>query len=314
MAASTVRQAHVVIGGALSAAVRWGWIATNPARRAERPRQAARPAARHGLHRQSRVDRMGPQRGTAGAAAGPHRHRYRRQPVATSSAASTPRTLARARGQPELHRLRAGRHPRGCHRRRAHRGLRMAVGVPVRWRRHPGRDPAGRALPTRIAGLPARSPTPSGAGTSQRPRPQAGPPTARWIARTNRDVHAYREHVHPAPRPRPAARDAPAVGIVPAGDGRVLLRHQLDPHPARASRALGHPRSPLTIAFAFAAIIGVFVNGCVAGLYALAAVAYDTGVRATGVGTAIGIGRIGAILSPTVAGALLDNGWTPTSL
>jgi hypothetical protein len=58
----------------------------------------------------------------------------------------------------------------------------------------------------------------------------------------------------------------------------------------------------------------VFVDGCVAGLYALTAVAYDTGVRATGVGTAIGIGRIGAILSPTIAGALLDSGWTPESL
>src|SRR4051812_33151291 len=35
---------------------------------------------------------------------------------------------------------------------------------------------------------------------------------------------------------------------------------------------------------------------------------------ATGVGTAIGIGRIGAILSPTIAGGLLDVGWTPESL
>jgi len=40
MAASTVRQVHAVISGALSAAVRWDWIATNPARGAVRPRQA----------------------------------------------------------------------------------------------------------------------------------------------------------------------------------------------------------------------------------------------------------------------------------
>jgi integrase len=39
MAASTVRQVHAVISGALSAAVRWDWIATNPARGAQRPRQ-----------------------------------------------------------------------------------------------------------------------------------------------------------------------------------------------------------------------------------------------------------------------------------
>jgi benzoate transport len=72
--------------------------------------------------------------------------------------------------------------------------------------------------------------------------------------------------------------------------------------------------SSLTVAFTLAAVIGVFVNGCIAGLYALTAVTYDTRVRATGVGTAIGIGRIGAILSPTVAGTLLDAGWTPESL
>lgn len=39
MAASTVRQVHAVISGALSAAVRWGWLTSNPARGAQRPRQ-----------------------------------------------------------------------------------------------------------------------------------------------------------------------------------------------------------------------------------------------------------------------------------
>src|ERR687893_1908724 len=39
MAASTVRQIHAVISGALSAAVRWDWLESNPARLAQRPRQ-----------------------------------------------------------------------------------------------------------------------------------------------------------------------------------------------------------------------------------------------------------------------------------
>ncbi|MGH3565035.1 MAG: site-specific integrase [Pseudonocardia sp.] len=39
MAASTVRQIHSIISAALSAAVRWDWIAANPARVAQRPRQ-----------------------------------------------------------------------------------------------------------------------------------------------------------------------------------------------------------------------------------------------------------------------------------
>jgi integrase len=39
MAASTVRQIHAIISGALGAAERWGWIASNPARIARRPKQ-----------------------------------------------------------------------------------------------------------------------------------------------------------------------------------------------------------------------------------------------------------------------------------
>lgn len=70
----------------------------------------------------------------------------------------------------------------------------------------------------------------------------------------------------------------------------------------------------LAAAFAAGALIGLFVNGCVAGLYALTPNVYDGAVRATGVGTAISIGRIGAILSPTIAGALLDSGWSPQHL
>ncbi|MFI9629710.1 MFS transporter [Streptomyces sp. NPDC052042] len=68
--------------------------------------------------------------------------------------------------------------------------------------------------------------------------------------------------------------------------------------------------SALGAAFALAVLIGVFVNGCVAGLYALTATLYDTGVRATGLGSALAIGRIGSILAPTVAGGLLDGGWS----
>lgn len=39
MAASTVRQIHSMISGALSAAVRWDWLESNPARAAQRPKQ-----------------------------------------------------------------------------------------------------------------------------------------------------------------------------------------------------------------------------------------------------------------------------------
>ena len=70
----------------------------------------------------------------------------------------------------------------------------------------------------------------------------------------------------------------------------------------------------VAIAFAIGIVIGVFVNGCIAGLYALTPVVYPAAVRATGVGWAIGVGRIGAILSPILAGLLLDAGWSATQL
>lgn len=72
--------------------------------------------------------------------------------------------------------------------------------------------------------------------------------------------------------------------------------------------------SSLALAFVVAAVIGLFVNGCVAGLYALTPTSYAPEIRTTGVGTALAIGRSGAILAPTLAGALLDGGASPQSL
>ncbi|MBC2588219.1 MULTISPECIES: MFS transporter [Rhodococcus] len=70
----------------------------------------------------------------------------------------------------------------------------------------------------------------------------------------------------------------------------------------------------VVVAFALGALIGVFVNGCIAGLYAITPSVYAPSVRATGVGWGIGVGRLGAIASPIVAGALLDLHWSPTQL
>ena len=58
----------------------------------------------------------------------------------------------------------------------------------------------------------------------------------------------------------------------------------------------------LTIAL-FAAVAGV--DGANIGMFALAASLYDTPIRSTGVGWAIGIGRAGSIMGPIVGGALL---------
>lgn len=70
----------------------------------------------------------------------------------------------------------------------------------------------------------------------------------------------------------------------------------------------------LTLSFALVLVIGVLVNGCVAGLYALTPSLYSTEQRVTALGWGIGIGRVGAIISPLVAGRLIDASWKPADL
>jgi MFS transporter, AAHS family, 4-hydroxybenzoate transporter len=58
-------------------------------------------------------------------------------------------------------------------------------------------------------------------------------------------------------------------------------------------------------------VLGVAIQGAQAGLNALAANFYPTTVRSTGVGWALGVGRIGSIVGPAIGGMLLSMGWTP---
>lgn len=70
----------------------------------------------------------------------------------------------------------------------------------------------------------------------------------------------------------------------------------------------------LALAFAMGIIVGMLINGCIAGLYTLVPASYAPQTRGTGVGWAIGIGRFGAILAPLTAGALLDAAWSAGQL
>jgi MFS family permease len=78
--------------------------------------------------------------------------------------------------------------------------------------------------------------------------------------------------------------------------------------------AFGYFTSTLTAAFIIAFGIGAFIFASMAGLYAFAPIIYPASVRTTGMGWSIGIGRVGAILAPLIAGVLLDNGWSPANL
>ena len=60
----------------------------------------------------------------------------------------------------------------------------------------------------------------------------------------------------------------------------------------------------------FFCLIGFFIQGGFVGLYAVAARVYGTEIRSTGIGWAIGFGRLGAILGPYIGGLLISNGAT----
>ena len=68
------------------------------------------------------------------------------------------------------------------------------------------------------------------------------------------------------------------------------------------------------LAFSSGVLVGMLINGCLAGLYTVAPQVYGPRLRTTGVGFGIGVGRAGAILAPIVVGILLDAGWSPTQL
>ncbi len=77
---------------------------------------------------------------------------------------------------------------------------------------------------------------------------------------------------------------------------------------AGAMAWLGVVGHDLRLALAAGFIVGVFVVGGQFLLYGLSAEPYPTALRATGVGFAVGVGRLGSIAGPLFAGAVLAAG------
>ena len=74
-----------------------------------------------------------------------------------------------------------------------------------------------------------------------------------------------------------------------------------------ASLALMHVSFPVMVAMTFGT--GLMIIGAQGGLNALAARFYPVSVRSTGVGWALGVGRIGSIVGPLIGGTFLTIGW-----
>lgn len=83
---------------------------------------------------------------------------------------------------------------------------------------------------------------------------------------------------------------------------------------ALAIAVIGQVAGSLEAAFLVIAIAGFCVLGGQNAVNALAAVYYPTAMRSTGMGWALGIGRLGSILGPVVGGELLSLHWSSSSL
>ncbi|WP_374545460.1 MFS transporter [Rhodoblastus sp.] len=77
--------------------------------------------------------------------------------------------------------------------------------------------------------------------------------------------------------------------------------------------AIGLVPATATVLGSVMILAGFFGSGSQAGLNAIAGTIYPTAIRSSGVGWAMGIGRIGAILAPIIGGKLISNG-TPVHL
>lgn len=90
--------------------------------------------------------------------------------------------------------------------------------------------------------------------------------------------------------------------------GPLLLLPILFVSGALSVSALGYVGSTFLALSVFAAMSGFFVAAGQSGLMSLAVLTYPSAIRGTGVGWAIGIGRMGQVTGPLIIGALLGAG------
>jgi AAHS family 4-hydroxybenzoate transporter-like MFS transporter len=61
-------------------------------------------------------------------------------------------------------------------------------------------------------------------------------------------------------------------------------------------------------------ICGICINGSQTGTLAVATISYPSAIRATGLGWAYAVGKIGAMLAPVVGGYLLSRQWSVSEI
>jgi AAHS family 4-hydroxybenzoate transporter-like MFS transporter len=61
-------------------------------------------------------------------------------------------------------------------------------------------------------------------------------------------------------------------------------------------------------------LVGCCVNGGQGSLNTISAMFYPTAIRATGIGWALGVGRVGAVIGPAVGGILVGAAFSPPNV
>lgn len=78
--------------------------------------------------------------------------------------------------------------------------------------------------------------------------------------------------------------------------------------------SLAFAAGSLSFIMAVTFVLGFTIQGAQGGLNALAASFYPTAMRSTGVGWALGIGRVGSIVGPVLGGVMLSLEWSPQQI
>jgi MFS transporter, AAHS family, 4-hydroxybenzoate transporter len=73
--------------------------------------------------------------------------------------------------------------------------------------------------------------------------------------------------------------------------------------------AVGHASQSIALVIVFLGFAGFFLGVASSGLIGLAPLLYSTAIRSTGVGWAMGLGRLGSLIGPLAIGLLVDRGW-----
>jgi AAHS family 4-hydroxybenzoate transporter-like MFS transporter len=73
--------------------------------------------------------------------------------------------------------------------------------------------------------------------------------------------------------------------------------------------AVGHASQSIALVVVFLGLTGFFFGVASSGLTALTTLLYSTAIRSTGVGWALGLGRLGSFVGPLAIGMLVNRGW-----